>query len=182
MADIKSPAKVMPVCGLLWSEGLKEDILAQMEREIGPVVLRSEIMPFVHTDYYEKEMGVGLARQWCAFGTLVMPDALTGLKHRTNAMERVYLNDRAGRRVNIDPGLLSASSLILASTKNYAHRIYLGQGIYAEVTLIFRHQEFAPLEWTYPDYREGSALDFFTRARSLLMDMLAREREGVTKE
>ena len=172
----------MPVCGLLWARGLDEDVYAQMEREIGPVVLRSEIMPFVHTDYYEKEMGAGLARQWCAFGTLVMPDALAGLKQRTNAMEKGYLNEHAGRSVNIDPGLLSASSVVLASTKNYAHRIYLGQGIYGEVTLIFRHKEFVPLEWTYPDYREGSALDFFTRARSILMDMLARERDGASKE
>ncbi len=182
MADIKNPEKVMPVCGLLWSRGFSDDLFAQLEREIGPVVLRSEIIPFVQTDYYEKEMGDELTRQWCAFGTLVMPDALAGLKQRTNAMEKGYLNDRAGRRVNIDPGLLSPFSLVLASTKNYAHRIYLGQGIYAEVTLIFKHKEFTPLEWTYPDYREGPALDFFARARCLLMEMLARDREEATKE
>ena len=84
--------------------------------------------------------------------------------------------------MNIDPGFLSLSNLILASTKAYAHRIYLDKGIYAEVTLIYKDDQFNPLQWTYPDYREKTALDFFTKARVVLRERLIKHEGGVLKE
>jgi hypothetical protein len=113
---------------------------------------------------------------------LVAPDILVKLKHKTNEIEKQHLNEKEGREVNIDPGLLSLSSLILASTKNYSHRVYLDQGIYAEVTLLFKNQQFNPLEWTYPDYRDKTALDFFTQARDILRERLGERETSLSKE
>jgi hypothetical protein len=172
MADIKKPQPVFPVIGLIFAPDLTVGVLQELRDEIGEVVLKSDKLPFTHTTYYDQEMGGDLTRRWYGFGKLVLPDVLVGLKHNTNIIEDKYLNTKGGRSVNIDPGLLSLSSLVLASTKNYAHRIYLGQGIYAEVTLIYKEHRFHPLDWTYPDYKETSALDFFHRARAILKEKL----------
>jgi hypothetical protein len=173
MADLKNPQPVLPVIGLIFVPDLSTDVLQELGEDIGNVVLRSDTIPFCHTTYYNKEMGNSLMRQWYGFGNLVLPDVLVRLKHKTNMIEKKYLNAKGGRSVNIDPGLLSLSSLVLASAKNYAHRIYLGQGIYAELTLIYKEHRFNPLDWTYPDYKEASALDFFHQARAVLKEKLA---------
>jgi len=182
MADVKNPQRVMPIIGLISTPALEPGIFAELEGKIGRVVLKSKSIPFCHTTYYNQEMGDELKRQWCAFGNLVMPDSLIELKHMTNTLEKKYLNRQGGRSVNIDPGMVSLGNLILASTKNYSHRVYLGQGIYAEVTLIFRQKQFVPLDWTYPDYREETALEFFAAARDILRDRLIENREGTVKE
>jgi len=175
MAVVKEPQKVLPFFGLIFTPGFSSNIVKELNEGLGDVVLESDTVPFTHTTYYNKEMGLGLLRQWWAFGNLVLPDILVKLKLRTNEIEQRLLNDKGGRRVNIDPGLLSLSNLVLASTKNYAHRIYLGQGIYGEVTLQYKEHHFVPLEWTYPDYRESVALDFFGRARDVLRKKLVVE-------
>jgi hypothetical protein len=181
MADIREPQKVLPVVGLIHIPGVLFDISQELQEDIGDVTLASDVIPFKHTSYYNQEMGSELLRQWYAFDDLVSPDVLADLKHRTNMIEKKHVKHGGGRNVNIDPGLLSLSSLVLASTKNYAHRIYLGRGIYAEVTLIYKEHRFNPLEWTYPDYRERAALDFFSRARDILKTKLI-EAESQLKE
>jgi len=173
MAEIKKPQPVLPIVGLIFARDLANDVLEELSDEIGQAVLKSDPIPFTHTKYYSDEMGSELSRQWYVFDKLVLPDELVGLKHNTNIVEKKYLNAKGGRNINIDPGLLSLSSLILASTKNYAHRVYLGQGIYAEVTLIYKDHRFSPLDWTYPDYRERSAIEFFERARGILKEKLS---------
>jgi hypothetical protein len=178
MAVIKAPPKVLPIIGIIFVENVSvDDALKTLKREIGDVILKSDTIPFSHTDYYTNEMGNGLSREWRVFDKLIEPNILVHLKHTTNDIERAYLNEKGGRTINIDPGLLSLSNLILASTKNYSHRIYLSNGIYAEVTLIFKNSRFNPLEWTYPDYRENTALDFFSEARKLLKDRLIKEEK-----
>ncbi len=173
MAEIKRPQAVLPFVGLIFMQELAKDVLEELNDDIGYVILKSDPLPFTHTKYYNEEMGTDLWRQWYVFDKLVMPDVLVGLKHNTNTIEKKYLNAKGGRSINIDPGLLSLSSLVLASTKNYAHRIYLGQGIYAEVTLLYKDHRFNPLDWTYPDYKEKSALEFFERARGMLKEKLS---------
>jgi hypothetical protein len=179
MAGIKEPHKVLPFIGLIFAPGFSSEIVKELNEGLGDVILKSDEVPFTHTTYYSKEMGLDLLRQWWAFGNLVLPDILAKLKLKTNEIEQRFLNDKGGRRVNIDPGLLSLSNLVLASTKNYAHRIYLGQGIYAEVTLLYKEHHFVPLEWTYPDYREDVALDFFNRARDVLRKRLVEENRAL---
>ena len=120
-------------------------------------------------------MGDDITRRWWVFDSLCDPAELAGMKHATNTIEQQFLNAQGGRQVNIDPGIISMSNVILATTKNYSHRIYLGKGIYAEVTLLFTAKSFTVLDWTYPDYRESSTIDFFNQARTLLKDILAHD-------
>jgi len=173
MATIKQPQKVLVVAGLIYIDDFQRSkVLDILSRELGGVSLQSEIIPFTHTAYYNKEMGDDLTRQWFVFDKLVNPDVLVELKHRSNEIEQKFINEKGGRAVNIDPGLITMSNLILASTKNYSHRIYLGKGIYAEVTLIYKNHEYLSLEWTYPDYQEIKAIDFFQKARAFLKKRL----------
>ncbi len=169
MAEIKEPQKVLAFAGMIFTKETDADTaVGEFEQILGSVIKKSEIIPFTHTTYYNKEMGEGLLRQWVVFENLIFPDLLIELKHKSNEIEKFFLNDSGGRRVNIDPGLISLSNIILASTKNYSHRIYLSRGIYAEVTLIYKKNQFVPLEWTYPDYREEIAIKFFTEVRKML--------------
>jgi hypothetical protein len=173
MAKIKQPQKILVVAGLIYIDDFQTSkVLDILSRELGDVSLQSEIIPFTHTAYYNKEMGDDLLRQWFAFGKLADPDVLIELKHRSNEIEQKFINEKGGRTVNIDPGLVTMSNFILASTKNYSHRIYIGKGIYAEVTLIYKNQKYLALEWTYPDYKEIKALDFFQKARGILKKRL----------
>ena len=173
MGEIKQPQKVLAFTGLIYVPGAAVDrALDGLEPDVGHVALRSEPRRFTHTTYYNTEMGSDLTRQWFVFEELIEPDKLIHLKHQTNALEKKELNDRGGRRLNIDPGLLSLSNIVLASTKNYSHRIYCGKGIYAEVTLIYQDKTFKPTEWTYPDYREKNTIEFFRAARDMLKEKL----------
>jgi hypothetical protein len=146
----------------------------------GPVTGERLVVPFDGSGYYDAEMGRGLTRVFLVFRDVVLQEELAAIKRLTVSIER-RLADCAGdavrRRVNLDPGLLSLSTLVLASTKGFAHRVYLGQGIHAEVTLLFRGNAFAPVPWTYPDYRQPEALAFFTAARnSWLREVRSRGR------
>ncbi len=148
--------------------------------EFGPLRAATAPAPFKLTSYYEPEMGAALTRWYCVFRTLVPPGALASIKRRTNALEQASAVD--GRRtLNLDPGLLTAHSLILASGKNFSHRIYLRDGIYAEVTLLVRGGHLDELPWTYPDYRQAPVRAFFDEQRAAyLQERRAARREGNT--
>ena len=156
--------------------------LKELQKDFGDSVVKSDIITFTHTDYYTKEMGTHLQRQWFLFARLIRPDMLVELKHKTNNIEKNFLNDKGGRQINIDPGLVSLSNIILASTKNYSHRIYLGNGIYGEVTLIYKNKTIYPLSWTYPDYRERIAIEFFSEARNILKQKLGELHLSPSRE
>ena len=126
--------------------------LLEADQRYGPVDFLSEPLPFNFTDYYEPEMGQGLWRRMASFEPLISPDQLPGVKLWTNGLEAQLLDERRGRKVNIDPGYLAAAKFILATGKDYSHRIYLRDGIYGDLTLIFQKGAFTPLPWTYPDY------------------------------
>ncbi len=171
MGEIKEPQLALPIVGMIFVEGFDiDEAIKGVEEEAGRVLLKSDIFPFSHTTYYDKEMGKKKFRCWYAFDKTVAPDALVELKRKTNEIETNYLNPEGGRRVNMDPGVLTLHNLVLASTKDFYHRIYLGRGIFGEVTLIYTKNEFQPLEWTYPDYREESAFEFFLEAREALKE------------
>jgi hypothetical protein len=141
------------------------DLLAA---RFGPVFSRSARIPFDFTDYYQPEMGTGLVRQWVASSLQPEPDRLAEVKQTTISLEQ-QLRDQSGRRqVNLDPGLLTPHNLVLATTKNHAHRICIGPGIYAELTLIYRHGAYQPLDWTYPDYRTRVCQEFLAACRATL--------------
>ncbi|MHB9154764.1 MAG: DUF4416 family protein [Endomicrobiales bacterium] len=165
MGTIRPPEPVKYFCGILMvSETLLPPVVALLEEELGPADSRSETIAFDFTDYYEKEMGPRLARTWISFERPAGPDELPRIKQLTNRIEEeTALGGR--RRVNLDPGYLTLAKLVLASSKDFSHRLYLSQGIYGEVTLIYKHEKFEALPWTYPDYRSPAGERFFKGIR-----------------
>jgi len=131
----------------------------------GPVDSRSPQIDFIFTHYYDTEMGRPITRVLYSVAELVDPAELAALKHRSNVVEgKTALAD--GRRViNLDPGLLSLSRFILATTKPSGHRIPIGQGMHAEITLLFQRGSFQPLEWTYPDFRSPAYQEWLLAVR-----------------
>ena len=166
---ISKPAPVMLVAGVLaQTPALADAAEAALEREFGSMSRRSPDVPFDYTDYYEPEMGPKLTRRWVAFARLIEPDRLAAAKLATNRLELEF-TEEGRRKVNLDPGLLSLHSLVLATTKDFAHRIYLGDGIFAEVTLLFESGEFRALPWTYPDYKSATCLEFLVQCREQML-------------
>jgi hypothetical protein len=137
-----------------------------LEEAFGKIEMRSERIPFDQTTYYQPEMGDDLIREWTCFEKPISQSAIVDAKLTTNALEKRLARPDGSRTANLDPGYIVAPRLVLATTKDHAHRIYLARGICAEVTLIYREGSFHPLEWTYPEYRKPIALDFFTKVRT----------------
>lgn len=169
--------------GVLYREAaFWEEIFAILAETYGPPA--GEVMQFPFTSdtaYYEKEMGEGLTRAFCVFGTILPQDRLAHFKGETMALERRF--SIGGRRqVNLDPGMLAMDKLVLATGKEYSHRICLGGGVHAEVELLCRDGRMQSLEWTYPDYRTPAALDFFDRARLDLREALRTERAAKAEQ
>lgn len=164
--------------GFIYSDiEILQEALKILENKYGPVEFESEHFDFSHTMYYKKEMGPDLKRLFVSFEKPVMPDKLKDIKNETNSIERKFLNDNGGRFVNIDPGLIGLANVILASTKEYSHRIYLGCGIYAEITLLYEDKTFHPLKWTYPDYRNSETIIFLMRVRESLKNFIIELRQ-----
>ena len=124
------------------------------------------------SSYYEAEMGTGLVKFLISFAPLVRQERLAGVKRETNELEKAGADAR-GRVYNLDPGIITHYSVILATTKGYAHRVYLGEGIYAEPTLLFRRGALDALPWSYPDYQTPAAHRFFREARRRLLEQVA---------
>ena len=128
-------------------------VLSKLTGHYGGLDFVSVVLPFDYTDYYHAEMGQPLVRRIASFDRLIEQEQLAQVKVQTNLVE-AELSVDGNRTVNLDPGCLLAERLVLASGKNYAHRIYLGQGIFADLTLIYQDKDYRPLAWTYPDYAE----------------------------
>lgn len=141
----------------------------------GPIALESARFAFTETDYYRASMGAGLGKVFFAFERLIDAARLPEIKLQSNAWEEEYARSAAhveARPLNLDPGYLTLSKLVLASTKDFAHRIYLRDGIYAEVTLTYRHHRWQAHEYTFRDYRREDYQAFFSKCRQHLHDLL----------
>ena len=137
-----------------------------LTKKFGPILLESEIIPFKFTDYYTPEMGNNLLRKFVAFKRKISPEKLASIKLFTNRLEETYCQNKK-RRINLDPGFLTPARVILASTKDFSHRIYLKSGIYAEITFLFHKNGLEFLPWTYPDYSTEPYLKFFSTLRNI---------------
>lgn len=127
----------------------------------------SGIFEFSETDYYREEMGSPLFKQLFLFPGIFDPGKISETKLLSNRFEQTF-SVRKKRKVNIDPGYITLTKVVLATTKNYSHRIYVGKGIYAEITLAWQKGAFSPNPWTYPDYKRPEVIDFFNAAREEL--------------
>jgi hypothetical protein len=141
-----------------------------LEKNFGDILFISPSLPWEYSSYYRDEIGWPLFRQFIFFKNLIDPELLTDIKLKTNEIESA-LSSEGKRRINFDPGYLTLSKVVLASTKNYAHRIYLGKGIYGEVTLIHKNGTYSPLLFTYRDYQDKTHIDIFMKAREILKEM-----------
>jgi len=157
--------------GILSSiQTLLKDIEIPLQKRFGKIDLTSEVIPFNFTNYYEKEMGANILRKFICFKDLINPDEISSIKIWTNELEDNYRHNEKYdivRPINLDPGYINQSKLILASTKDYYHRIYLQDGILAEVTLFYQDERFKNLPWTFPDYQTEEYKNYFTKVRCL---------------
>ncbi len=152
MGKIGVPKPTKLIMSLITSDDhLLHQVVEVLVKTYGEVDFKSDVLPFDLTDYYTAEMGEGLFRRLITFRPLIPRESLVRIKREANEIEELF-SVEGRRRINIDPGYISAEHLILATTKGYTHRPYLGEGIYADLTLIYQRGEFRPLEWTYPDY------------------------------
>ncbi len=166
MGQPRSPEPVKIILGMF---SVHRELFEQVCRELvphwGEVDITSELFPFEHTDYYQQEMGKHLLRRFVSFKPLIDSTCLPDYKHFSNLIEKRFAK-RNKRRINLDPGYLNFYQLVLASTKNFAHRIYIGKGIFAELTLQYKKGTgWKDLPWTYPDYRDTATKDFFIQVR-----------------
>lgn len=155
-----------------WWAAVWPDFRAGLVGRHGPVDYETPLLPFEHTAYYDKELQRpphgGLFRRILGFERPVPLDGLVAVKLATNADERSQARADGSRRVNLDPGLLTLERLILASGKNFTHRVYLGQGIWADLTLIYnRKSGWVALPWTFPDYATEDMKRRLTELRAL---------------
>ncbi|HVN86205.1 MAG TPA: DUF4416 family protein [Candidatus Binatia bacterium] len=166
MGEPRAPERVKLIAGLLTSSAdLLRDVHRVLAAEFGAIDAASDPTAWTESSYYAAEMGKTLWRQYVSFTPLIDPESLVRVKHRTNATEN-WWRVASPRRVNIDPGYLSATKLVLASTKDAAHRIYLGDGIYGEATLRYADGAWQPYPYTYRDYAGPIAGAFFNGVRS----------------
>lgn len=146
--------------------------LGMLKKDFGDILYESPPLPWNFSDHYDKELGTPIYKNFIFFDTLIDPSYLVDAKLITNEIEITFSKDNK-RQINLDPGYITLAKAVLASTKNYAHRIYLGRGIYGEVTLLYsRDNRFIPLPYTYNDYKDKTFLNIFLKARSLLKNIV----------
>lgn len=165
MSEPRKAEDVKLISSLFSSKGsLIDDVIRELEEMFGPADWISPRLLFDRTKYYATEMGWPLHRRFISFKSLIRPDEIVEIKLATNKVEARYSQD-GKRRINIDPGYISLERLVLATGKNYTHRIYLSKGIYADLTLIFHRGSFRTLDWTYRDYADPKVTDYFSDVR-----------------
>ena len=154
--------------GLIFQKEVEEKTVRRLSDTFGKVIVKSDTIPFDFTDYYNREMGEGLLREWIFFDCRIRQETIADIKHKTILIEEEFSKNKK-RNVNIDPGYITLSKVVLPTTKDCAHRIYLGNDIYAEVTLIFYKGEWQSQKWTYRDYKTETAISFFNECRQYIL-------------
>jgi hypothetical protein len=174
MGKIKEYPKVKLIMSIFTNNiSLLEQALVELTEKFGETDLVTEFLPFQFTSYYEEEFGQGLKRKIISFKRLIDADELAGIKIYTNNLEEsLSMGEQGKRRINIDPGYISSDKLILATTKDRGHRIYLGKGIFGEVTLKYYAGKFEPWKWTYTSYRSEDHLNFLLQVRKVYLQQL----------
>ena len=183
MAETTTPADVRLICGMISAdEALFAQALERLQHEFGPADIVSDVMDFDFTHYYDGQMGSLLKRQFVSFARPTKPDALAAAKVLTNNIEadfaaRLGSPDLPPRPINLDPGYVDQAKLVLASTKDFSHRIYLGSGVFGEITLLYHKGRWDALGWTFPDYASPRYHPFLTQVRSALRKYIEEHRQ-----
>jgi hypothetical protein len=185
MAQVRLPDPVLLVVAAFSRHyTLFTEACTALESLFGPVTLTSLPYDFTQTTYYRAAMGSGLKKVFFVFHDLVCAESLAKIKLQTNSLEEAVAAGQLyeeQRPLNLDPGILTLGKFMLATTKDQAQRIYLQDGIYAEVTLRFEAGEFSPWPWTYADYRQPCVLAFFKEAREFYRRRLMEDKSRLEK-
>lgn len=169
MGKIRSSIPVKLIIGFIYKERDFEALSKKiLQNKFGSIDYETEELDFNYTDYYKEEFGENLKRKIISFKKLINLKNIEKIKLYTNKIEKKFLQNNK-RRINIDPGYLTDAKLILFTTKDFSHRVYLGRGIYADLTLFFKKGSFEGLEWTYPDYKTGY-INIFNDIRKLYLN------------
>ena len=174
MWDVCPPKPVKLICGILACDAAAlEAARVRLGAELGAMDPVSPVWPFDLTGYYAQQAGPEILRHFVAFADLVDPGRLAAVKHITNRLERELAQELGRpwpRPVNFDPGLIEPSKLVLASTKNFAHRVYIGDTMYAEVTMIYVRGRWESFPFTFPDFKSGRYDGFLSAVRQRLVE------------
>lgn len=172
MSILTKPAPVILFTSIIYSPSSGIDkIISVLENEYGDILIKSPDIEFNHSKYYQQEMGTGLKRKVMGFKKLIERDRLVEIKIFTTSLEKEF-SIEGKRSANIDPGYISGEHLILATGKGFYHRPYLGNGVYADLTLVYQQGKFRSLEWTYPDYISEDMISFFIELRKSYTEKL----------
>jgi hypothetical protein len=172
MGQIVEPSKVKLIAALLWNESASiEEVYRRLEKEWGKIEARSAEYDFIHTGYYKDEFGERLMKQFVSFERLVDINLMPDIKIRSNQLEDEFVQGK-NRVVNIDPGYIANAKLVMPTTKNLPHRVYIGKNIYADLQLIYKKPSFQTILWTFADYKEPFNLEFFNKVRERYMEQL----------
>ncbi len=180
MWEVNKPQPVKLIIGILAAD--QTCLVAAVEAvraKFGPLDLESPVWPFTQTEYYKEQAGASILRQFVTAEKLIDPGDLAEIKLTTNRIEQDLSQKLAldlPRPVNLDPGTLEPSKLVLASTKNFSHRIYIGRNIYAELTLSFIKGSWQSYSYTFSDYKGPNYHPFLTKAREILVGQLRASR------
>lgn len=174
MGILRERLPVKAIIGVLTADtALLPTVYQRLTDELGDIDYFSELLPFKGTIFYEAELGKGIQRQFISFESLIDAGTLADKKLFTNQVEQTFSDrDTQLRCVNLDIGYLCMAKLVLATTKDHAHRIYLRDGIYAEITLRFYQKTFQAWECTYPDYRSPNYITIFNHIRKIYRKQL----------
>ncbi len=177
MSIPNEPESGILLCGIIRRPEIsRKTIISKLETEFGPVAEQSKEFPFYLTTYYEPEMGKNLLRSFLTFEKYISPKNHAKIKIKTNEIESEFIKNGC-REINLDPGLLTAHNLSLTTGKDFSHRIYIRDGIFAEVTLIVKKGKLAPLPWTYADYQLPEVLDFFEKQRQTFLALRKKVKQ-----
>jgi len=147
---------------------INQNVESVLEDEIGSLDTRSDIYCFSDfSNYYDSEFGGRCWKYFVSVSDLLVSEKLVPIKLRTEEIQKSFADKEGKRTVNLDPGYLNGWQLVLSTVKNHSHRIYLSDGVFGEVTLLFRRPDFFPLPWTYPDYQAEEQLRYFKKLRDL---------------
>lgn len=160
------PAQLLlSVLSSTWQD-FQTRLMKELVREFGALEYQSKTLAFTETSYYDQEFGTPITRKVLGFEALVPPENLAELKLTTNALEQRFLQADGRRIFNLDPGLLFQERLVLATGKNFSHRIYVGKGIWADLTLLYQKGQWQTLPWSFPDYAGPAMQEILTQLRN----------------
>ncbi len=159
---------------LFSSDNIFDAVLTTLTENFGNILYKTPTLPWNYTSHYNKELGTSIYRNFIFFEKSIDPSYLVDVKLITNEIERVFSHNN-NRQINLDPGYITLAKVVLASTKNYSHRIYLGRAIYGELALLFKNGKFISLPYTYNDYKDEIYLNIFMKVRRLIKEKIGSD-------